>query len=233
MNEEETQGIRITCKHCNNEQEYNLRNLDNIPDRPKTVCSQCGKWIYIDRDLMPETQSKDIENDLDFREINNFFNEFQQLSDFLIAYLRKKYESSYSNSFKDKLNSIENKLDILINQRNSHLLEKYLQRLLIKFSQIIEPNLKFIREEYYLGDTLYRGDLLFSDSNDVLLYIELKVIIPRYEKFEKQLKRYLSYISEKDRLMYIAPELTPEQERFCHDNNIEFKIINLDEIMNR
>ena len=232
MNEEKTQGIRITCKHCNNEQEYNLRNLDNIPDRPKTVCSQCGKWMYINKEILSEGQLKNMDKEINFREIDNFFNEFKQLSDFLIAYLRKKYEPDYNNSIRDKLIFIENKLDSLINQENNHILEKNLQRLLIKFSQIIEPNLKFIQEEYNLGNTLYRGDLLFNDSESRLLYIELKITTPSYDDFEKQLKRYLSHISEKDRLMYIAPDLTLEQEGFCNDNKIEFKIINLDEIFN-
>lgn len=138
----------------------------------------------------------------------------------------------FDNCFKPYLHRIENKLNLLINQRNHHLLEQFLQRLLIKFSQIIEPNLRFINSEYNLGDTLYRGDLIFRDCKNILLYIELKVVIPSYNKFERQMKRYLLHISEGNRIMYIAPELTPEQEKFCNDNNIEIKIINLDEIFN-
>ena len=52
--EKDTQGIKIICKHCKNEQEYTLRNPNKIPSRPKTQCSNpdCEKWIYIDRDLL-------------------------------------------------------------------------------------------------------------------------------------------------------------------------------------
>lgn len=232
MTEEKKQGITIICKICNNEQEYNLRNPNNIPDRPKTVCTQCGKWIYIDKEIIPEEQPKDRKDDLEYKVLKEFFNEFEELNDFLIEYLQKKYQSNYNISIKDRLISIENKLDFLFNQEKYHLLEKNLQRLLIKFPQIIEPNLKFIKEEYSLGNTLFRGDLLFEDSESRLLYIELKVIVPNYDDFETQLRRYLSHISEKDRLMYIVPDLTLEQKSFCNDNNIEFKIINLDEIFN-
>lgn len=203
----------------------------------------------------------------ELQDINKFFDEFHQLSDFMMAYLKKKYGylvcdfenflwildtnrfvqkteeteklfqeattiafDKYNTCIKQDLNRIENKLNILVNQKNIHLLERFLQRLLIKFPQIIEPELKFIEEEYNLGNTLYRGDLLFRDGKNTLLYIELKVVIPSYNKFERQMKRYLSHISEGNRIMYIAPGVTPEQERFCNDNNIEIKIINLDEL---
>ena len=50
----EKNKITIQCSGCNNEQEYHLRNLDKIPKRPKTQCSNsdCEKWIYIDRDQL-------------------------------------------------------------------------------------------------------------------------------------------------------------------------------------
>ncbi len=222
---------------------------------------------WIDEVTKREELHKSYQEEL--KDLDKFFKEFHQLSDFMMAYLKKKYGylandlenflwildgnrfvqkmeeteklfqdalntalNHYSRHVSDKLHSIENKLNILVNKRNNHLLERFLQRLLIKFPQIIEPNLKFIKSEYNLGDTLFRGDILFRDSTETLLYIELKVIVPSYKKLEKQLERYLSYNSKKDRLMYIAPELTLEQERFCKDNNIEFKIINLDEIFN-
>ncbi len=46
--------ITIHCSGCNNDQEYNLRNPNKIPKRPKTQCSnsECEKWIYIDRDQL-------------------------------------------------------------------------------------------------------------------------------------------------------------------------------------
>lgn len=51
-------GIEITCKHCGESQIYTMRSK-KIPNRPKTQCSSCEKWIYIDRSLLVKNDQKD------------------------------------------------------------------------------------------------------------------------------------------------------------------------------
>ena len=130
------------------------------------------------------------------------------------------------------LENIERKINILINQQNIHVLERFLQNLLIKYPQIIEPKLIYLKKEYWLGNTSFRGDVLFQDSNNNKLNVELKVIVPSFNKFKEQMSNYLNNIGKGERTLYIAPKLTPEQQKFCNENNIEIKIINLDEIFN-
>lgn len=45
----------VKCKHCGNEQKYNIRG-GKIPKRPKTTCNNkaCGKEIYIKKELLTE-----------------------------------------------------------------------------------------------------------------------------------------------------------------------------------
>jgi len=50
-------GIEITCKHCGESQIYTMRSK-KIPNRPKTQCQNCEKWIYIDRSLLVKDQNK-------------------------------------------------------------------------------------------------------------------------------------------------------------------------------
>lgn len=47
----EQKGIEITCKHCGKSQTYTMRSKE-IPKRPKTQCTTCEKWIYIDKSLL-------------------------------------------------------------------------------------------------------------------------------------------------------------------------------------
>ena len=51
-------GITITCKHCGESQIYTMRSK-KIPQRPKTQCTSCEKWIYIDRSLLTKDDQKD------------------------------------------------------------------------------------------------------------------------------------------------------------------------------
>ena len=44
-------GIEIICKHCGESQTYTMRSK-KIPERPKTQCQNCEKWIYIDKSLL-------------------------------------------------------------------------------------------------------------------------------------------------------------------------------------
>ena len=57
--------MKIKCNHCGNEQEYNLRS-DNIPKRPKTVCSNpvCAKWIYINKDQLVRSMTNQTKETL-------------------------------------------------------------------------------------------------------------------------------------------------------------------------
>lgn len=58
--EEKKSGIRIECKSCTESQIYTMRNK-TIPKRPKTQCISCGKWIYIDKEiLVKEFGQKDL-----------------------------------------------------------------------------------------------------------------------------------------------------------------------------
>lgn len=41
--------IEIKCDKCGNLQTYSPRNDNKIPKRPKTLCSKCESWIYIDK----------------------------------------------------------------------------------------------------------------------------------------------------------------------------------------
>ena len=64
------EGIEITCKHCKKSQTYTMRSK-KIPTRPKTQCSSCEKWIYIDRSLLVKNdQNKDDQRPNDQKNIN-------------------------------------------------------------------------------------------------------------------------------------------------------------------
>ncbi len=216
---------------------------------------------------LDDLMSKDYHEELE--ESMEFLHEFNQLSEFMIGYLRNKYgvlsidfrnylwmldgniyvEQSevreknlkecsnlaldrYNTEIRRDLDRIEILLNTLLKNRQEHLSERYLQNLLAKYPQIIEPNLQFLELEYKLGDTNYRGDLLFLDENSRKLNVELKVIKPSINDFTNQMNNYLENIQEGERLMYIAPSMAPEQEQFCKDNNIKFKIIDLDILLN-
>ena len=49
--------LEIICKNCGNKQEYKLRN-NKIPNRPKTQCKECQKWIYINRSLLTKNDDQ-------------------------------------------------------------------------------------------------------------------------------------------------------------------------------
>lgn len=38
----------IVCYHCSSQQNYTLKDINNLPKRPKKVCSNCGKTIYME-----------------------------------------------------------------------------------------------------------------------------------------------------------------------------------------
>jgi len=124
------------------------------------------------------------------------------------------------------------KIDILLNKSKVSYWEKNLQNLLIEFPQIIEPKLAYLSKEYRLGNTSFRGDILFQDINRNKVNVELKVVVPSFNKFKEQISNYLNNVGKGERTLYIAPKLTPEQRDFCSKHNIEIKIINLDEIFN-
>ena len=53
----EQKGIEITCKHCGKSQTYTMRSK-KIPNRPKTQCTSCEKWIYIDKSLLVKNDQR-------------------------------------------------------------------------------------------------------------------------------------------------------------------------------
>jgi len=224
-------------------------------------------WNNMSESEKREKLSQDYQKELN--DINEFFREFRQLSDFMIAFLKKKYgylvcdfenflwmldsdvymhrtedikevlkESAklalneQSSQINQNLENIERKINVLINQKNIRILEIFLQNLLIKYPQIIEPNLIYLKKEYGLGNTSLRGDILFQDINNNKLNVELKVVIPSFNKFKEQMSNYLNNLGKGERILYIAPKFTPEQQDFCSKHNIEIKIIDLDEIFN-
>ena len=64
----EQKGIEITCKHCGKSQTYTMRSK-KIPERPKTQCTSCEKWIYIDKSLLVKDQNKDDQRPNDQKNI--------------------------------------------------------------------------------------------------------------------------------------------------------------------
>ena len=205
----------------------------------------------------------------EIQDIKKFFDEFHQLSDFMMAYLRKKYGhltnnfenllwvldsnvfiqrkrdiksffkkainiaiEKYNNLANPTLTHIQNNLNVLVYNHQIHLSERFLQKLLATYPSIIESNLEYQDQEYRLGNTNYRGDLLFLDSNSVKLNVELKVVAPSFNDFTNQMTNYLENIGDKERLMYITPKITLEQEQYCKDNSIEIRIIDLDLMIN-
>lgn len=64
------EGIEITCNHCKKSQTYTMRS-QKIPNRPKTQCQNCEKWIYIDRSLLvKDDQTKNDQRPNDQKHIN-------------------------------------------------------------------------------------------------------------------------------------------------------------------
>jgi hypothetical protein len=53
-------GIEITCKHCEESQTYTMRSK-KIPERPKTQCQNCEKWIYIDKSLLVKKDQNEVD----------------------------------------------------------------------------------------------------------------------------------------------------------------------------
>jgi len=159
------------------------------------------------------------EDKIDFRD---FMEEIRDLN-------KKKIQ--HDKQIIEKVENIDKKLKKIEQEKIDAFRERILQNLLIKFPQIIESNLNYISEEYKLGKTNFRGDILFSDSHNIKLNTELKVRVPRFKDFKRQLTNYKKNIPNEERLLYIAPDITPEQINFCNEHNIEFKIIKLDSIL--
>lgn len=55
--------VKIQCERCNNIQIYSPRNENKIPKRPKTICQNCRRWIYIDREYIISLIKKNDQND--------------------------------------------------------------------------------------------------------------------------------------------------------------------------
>ncbi|MFW9972440.1 MAG: hypothetical protein ACFFDF_19805 [Candidatus Odinarchaeota archaeon] len=134
-------------------------------------------------------------------------------------------------STQDKTKNIEDAIIYLKNQERISFRERILQNLLAKYPQIIEADLKYLEEEYKLGNTNYRGDLLFLDSSSKRLNVELKVVIPSFNDFSNQMTNYLENVGGNERIMYITSDIREDQKQFCLKNNIEVKIIDLNEIL--
>lgn len=149
----------------------------------------------------------------------------------------RELKKAKTDDLEGKLTNQEKTINKLKKEREEKyikILEKSLQRLLIKFPQIIEPDLLFLDEYYKLGNSNWEGDLLFSDLDDKKVNIEIKVKVPSYNTFKEQLVgKYIPNIDiNKERLMYIAPRITEEQRDLCREYNIEWKEININEILN-
>ena len=66
--------MEIACKHCGNAQEYSLRN-GKVPNRPKTQCKKCKKWIYINKEILVKYMTKKRPNDQEKMIVENFLQE--------------------------------------------------------------------------------------------------------------------------------------------------------------
>ena len=66
--------MKIACKHCGNAQEYSLRN-GKIPNRPKTQCKKCKKWIYINKEDLVKNLTKKRPNDQEKMIVENSLQE--------------------------------------------------------------------------------------------------------------------------------------------------------------
>lgn len=138
-----------------------------------------------------------------------------------------------NNDFIKHLNRLESKIDGIGKNQFERVQEKSFQKLLVKFPQIIESDLKFLDEYYKLGNSNWEGDILFLDSNNRKLNVELKVIVFNYREFRNQLfYKYIKNIDiTKERIMYIAPKITDRQREYCIKHNIEMKEIDLNSIL--
>ncbi len=92
--------MEIICKNCGNKQEYKLRNK-KIPNRPKTQCKNCQKWIYIDSSLL--TKNVDQKNDQIIDQIN------------------KKHDNIVSKS---KITDIHSSLTKNVDQKNDQIIDQ-------------------------------------------------------------------------------------------------------------
>lgn len=107
-------------------------------------------------------------------------------------------------------------------------LEKHFRDILIYYHNFMELGLKYLDKNYLLGKSNFRGDILFLDSNNKKLNVEVKVKQEQEIRFKKQMINYLENIDmTKERLMYIAPIITKDQIKFCKENLIEIKKVYL------
>lgn len=98
----------IKCKQCGNNQQYN-KHEGKIPIRPKTTCKNCGKTIYIKKELLNKETIKDNKN-LSLRELalkkqKELDNKSLSLSDLI----KEKQKELYS--FKENRRYFERKLN--------------------------------------------------------------------------------------------------------------------------
>ncbi len=131
--------------------------------------------------------------------------------------------------------NLESKLEEIRRNQLERLQEKSFQNLLIKFPQIIELGLTYLEREYGLGNSNYRGDILFLDVNSKKLNVETKVNVQSFNGFKDQLlNKYINNIDmAKERLMYIVPKISKEQKEICIKYNIEMKEIDLNKTLKR
>lgn len=105
---EKKSGIRIECKGCKKSQIYTMRSK-TIPKRPKTQCTSCGKWIYIDREvLVKEFGQKDLVKEDQKKEISDIIGQERGTKEHKeheikpSKELTKKYDQRPKNMTKDQ-----------------------------------------------------------------------------------------------------------------------------------
>jgi len=122
----------------------------------------------------------------------------------------------------ERYNKTLKNLNLLLT-RERNILETHFREILIYYHNFIELGLKYL-DKNYLGKSNFRGDILFLDSNNKKLNVEVKVKQEQEIKFREQMMNYLENIDmTKERLMYITPKITKEQIKFCKKNSIEIK----------
>ena len=134
------------------------------------------------------------------------------------------------NEIKNEIKGLGRKVEKISEEKLERLRERAFQNLLIHFPEIIEPNLKYLDREYRLGDSYFRGDILFLDSNSKKLNVEVKVKTPSKERFREQLMNYKNN-TKNERIMYLTSKLTVEEKEFCKKYNIEPREINIHGIL--
>jgi len=155
----------VKCKHCGNEQEYNVRS-GKIPQRPKTTCnnSECKKEIYINKNLLMEMEMTEVERavmemtEAEMTEINIVENKESENSEISIIKpksikpikrVKISTEKIFIEDHKDTLldalynaiNTIKNKKEVI-----SEDLSKKYYRDFLRYNKTLEELLKKDKE---------------------------------------------------------------------------------------